>query len=88
MLQVGNKYKHMKNLRRFFEYGYLIVGLLLFIEGIRKFNIEGEHNNAYLAFGLSVLAVFMYFFKKHFRKKLKIETIKTLKDNKISSFFY
>lgn len=71
MLQVGNKYKHMKNLRRFFEYGYLIVGLLLFIEGIRKFNIEGERNNAYLAFGLSVLAVFMYFFKKHFRKKIE-----------------
>ncbi len=70
----------MKNLRRFFEYGYLVVGLLLLIEGVNKFNREGERNNAYLALALSALAVFMYFFKKHFRKKIEARNNQNTKE--------
>ncbi len=70
----------MKNLRRFFEYGYLVIGLFLLIEGINRFNVEGNRTNAYLALGLSVLAVFMYFFKKHFRKKIEARNNQNTKE--------
>ncbi|HBK71573.1 MAG TPA: hypothetical protein DDZ39_07965 [Flavobacteriaceae bacterium] len=70
----------MKNLRRFFEYGYLIIGLFLLIEGVNKFNKDGERNNAYLALGLSALAIFMFFFKKHFRKKIEARNNQKKKD--------
>ena len=75
------KIKQMKNLRRFFEYGYLIIGLFLLIEGVNKFNKDGERNNAYLALGLSALAIFMFFFKKHFRKKIEARNNQKKKDN-------
>jgi uncharacterized membrane protein YuzA (DUF378 family) len=74
------KIKQMKNLRRFFEYGYLIIGLFLLIEGVNKFNKDGERNNAYLALGLSALAIFMFFFKKHFRKKIEARNNQKKKD--------
>ncbi len=69
----------MKNLRRFFEYGYLIIGLFLLIEGVNKFNKDGERNNAYLALGLSALAIFMFFLRNILEKKLKQEIIKKRK---------
>ena len=61
----------MKNLRRFFEYGYLVIGIILFVDGIYRFNQPGERNNAYFLLAFSVLAVFMYFFKRHFRRKIE-----------------
>jgi len=71
----------MKNLRRFFEYGYLIIGIILLIDGIYRFNQEGERNNAYFLLGFSVLAVFMYFFKKHFRKKIEARNNQSTNDS-------
>lgn len=61
----------MKNLRRFFEYGYLVIGIILFVDGIYRFNKPGERNNSYFLLIFAVLAIFMYFFKKHFRKKIE-----------------
>ncbi|HHC79076.1 MAG TPA: hypothetical protein ENK46_04280 [Flavobacteriia bacterium] len=54
---------------KFFEYAYLVIAIVFIIEGIVRFNTERE--KAYLFFGLSVLAIFMYFFKKRFRKKFE-----------------
>ncbi|MDY7394776.1 hypothetical protein UMM65_05950 [Aureibaculum sp. 2210JD6-5] len=61
----------MKNLRRFFEYGYLVIGIILLVDGIYRFNQPGERNNSYFLLAFAVLAVFMYFFKRHFRKKIE-----------------
>jgi len=70
----------MKNLRRFFEYGYLVIGIVLLIDGIYRFNIDGERDNAYFLIAFSVLAIFMYFFKKHFRKKIEARNNQNAKE--------
>lgn len=61
----------MKSLRRFFEYAYLIMGIVLLVDGIYRFNKVGERQTSYMLLGFSVLAFFMYFFKKHYRKKIE-----------------
>jgi membrane protein implicated in regulation of membrane protease activity len=52
---------------KFFEYAYLIIAIIFIVEGILRWNINRE--KAYLFLGFSILAIFMYFFKKRFRKK-------------------
>ncbi len=52
---------------KFFEYAYLIIAIIFIVEGILKWNTNRE--KAYLFLGFSILAIFMYFFKKRFRKK-------------------
>jgi len=54
---------------KFFEIGYLIIAIVLIYETISRWNSERER--AYLFLGFSVLAIFMYFFKKRFRKKVE-----------------
>lgn len=54
---------------KFFEIGYLIIAIVLIYETISNWNPERE--KAYLFLGFSVLAIFMYFFKKRFRKKVE-----------------
>jgi mannose/fructose/N-acetylgalactosamine-specific phosphotransferase system component IIC len=54
---------------KFFEIGYLIIAIVLIYETISRWNSERE--KAYLFLGFSVLAIFMYFFKKRFRKKVE-----------------
>ncbi len=70
----------MKNLRRFFEYGYLVIGIVLMIDGVYRFNNDGERNNAYFLIAFSVLAIFMYFFKKNFRKKIEARNNQNIKE--------
>ncbi|MCF6346836.1 MAG: hypothetical protein L3J20_00870 [Flavobacteriaceae bacterium] len=52
---------------KFFEYAYLIIAIIFIVEGILRWNTNRE--KAYLFLGFSILAIFMYFFKKRFRKK-------------------
>ncbi len=61
----------MKSLRRFFEYGYLIIGIVMLADGIYRFNKAAERQTAYLLIGFSIVAFFMYFFKRHYRKKIE-----------------
>ncbi|RPD96661.1 hypothetical protein EGM88_09885 [Aureibaculum marinum] len=61
----------MKKLKLFFEFGYLIIGIVLLVDGIYRFNQPGERNNSYFLIAFSVLAVFMFFFKRHFRRKFE-----------------
>ncbi|MEN8124274.1 MAG: hypothetical protein ABFR32_04020 [Bacteroidota bacterium] len=52
---------------KIFEYGYLIIAIVFFIETVLKWNLNPQKAYLYLAF--SIMAVFMYFFRKRYRKK-------------------
>ena len=58
----------MKTIGKIFEYGYLIIALVFMVETVLHWNVNRER--AYLLLLFSGLAVFMYFFKKRFRKKM------------------
>ncbi len=64
----------MQNLWKIFEYGYLIIAVVFSADAITSWNTEREH--AYLSAGFSVLAVFMYFFRRRFRKRRETPNIK------------
>ena len=53
---------------KFIEFGYLIIAIFLMFETVLNWNSSPQKAYLYLAF--SLLAVFMYFFKKNFRKKM------------------
>lgn len=57
----------MTKLLRFFEIGYLIISIILAYETFANWNLNRE--KAYVYLGFSIAAIFMYFFKKRFRKK-------------------
>ena len=57
----------MQNLWKIFEYGYLVIAVVFSVETILYWNTDRER--AYLLAGFSILAVFMYFFRRRFRKK-------------------
>ena len=59
----------MNKIWKIFEYGYLIVAIVFFVETILKWNTDRE--KAYLLLVFAVLAVFMYFFRKRFRSRLE-----------------
>jgi len=54
---------------KFFEYAYLVIAIVFLIETVLNWNTEPQKSYIYLAF--SVVAVFMYFFRKKFRKKFE-----------------
>jgi uncharacterized membrane protein len=58
----------MKKIRKIFEYGYLLIAIFFIFETINNFN-DGNNERAWLLLVFSVLAVFMYFFRKYFRRK-------------------
>lgn len=53
---------------RIFEIGYLVIAIVFLVETFEKWN--EERNRAYMMLLFAVLAVFMYFFRKRFRKKM------------------
>lgn len=57
----------MQKIWKIFEYGYLIIAVVFFVEVFNYWNTNRE--KAYLLLIFSVLAIFMYFFRKRFRKK-------------------
>ena len=57
----------MQKLWKIFEYGYLVIAVVFLVETVLKWNTERE--KAYLMLVFAVLAGFMYFFRKHYRKK-------------------
>jgi hypothetical protein len=58
----------MRNISKIFEFGYLIVAIIFLVEAFS--NWVEDRNRAYMMLLFSVLAVFMYFFRKRFRKKM------------------
>jgi hypothetical protein len=57
----------MHKFSKYFEFAYLIIGVVFIIDGIIKLTEESEKAFMVLVFG--VAAIFMFFFKRRFRKK-------------------
>ncbi len=57
----------MQKFWKIFEYGYLLVAIVFFVEAI----LNWGNNRSYLLLLLSGVALFMYFFKKRFRKRIE-----------------
>lgn len=59
----------MNKIWKFFQYGYLLVAIICLIEGVIRLN--SDKNRAYLFIGFSVFITLVFFFKRHFRKKVE-----------------
>lgn len=59
----------MNTLWKVLQYGYLIVGAIFLIEGILTWNNDRE--KAIFMFCFSIFIVLIFFFKRHFRKKIE-----------------
>jgi hypothetical protein len=59
----------MTKIWKFFQYGYLMVAFICLAEGIVRFNTE--RTRAYLFLGFSIFITLVFFFKRHFRKKVE-----------------
>jgi len=55
-------------LQKIIQYIYLFIAVFFIYETVRLWN--EDRSKAYMLLFFSVLAVGMYFFKKHFRKKM------------------
>lgn len=58
-----------KTVYKIFEYAYLVMFVLSAIAVITNWN--SDRNRAYLFLFFGVVAIFMYFFKRNFRKKIE-----------------
>lgn len=54
---------------KYFEFAYLFIAAFFLFEAFRIWN--EERNRAYLFIFFVVIAIFMFFFKRRFRKKLE-----------------
>ena len=59
----------MNTLWKFFQYGYLLVAFICLIEGFVKWSSDRE--KAYLFLCASIFITLVFFFKRHFRKKVE-----------------
>lgn len=53
---------------KFFEYAYLIISVLFIYEAYEGWGLEGSRSVLYLCFAGA--AIFMFFFKRSFRKRI------------------
>lgn len=56
-------------LQKFFQYAYLFFAVLFIYEAIANWDVD--RNKAYILLGVAVLAVFMFFFRMRFAKKMQ-----------------
>ena len=54
---------------QFLQYAYLIFAVLFLYDAINNWNVEGK--SPYLSLGLAALAIFMFFFRKKYRKRFE-----------------
>ena len=59
----------MNKIWKLFQYGYLIIGIICFVEGI--LNWSKDRNKAYMFIAFSIFITLVFFFKRHFRKKVE-----------------
>lgn len=59
----------MNKVWSFIQYGYLIVGVIFFVEGILNWNSDKER--AFIMFGFAIFIILIFFFKRKFRKKIE-----------------
>jgi len=53
----------------FFQYVYLAFAALFIYDGISNWSVD--RNRAYMSLVLAVLAIFMFFFRKKYRKRFE-----------------
>ena len=53
----------------FFEVAYLVIAIVFIVETFLKWN--SDRNKAYIFLAFSLMAIFMYFFRKKYRKKFE-----------------
>lgn len=56
-------------INQLFEYAYIIMAVLSIYMAYEQWNID--RNKAYLFAFFTVVAIFMFFFKRNFRKKIE-----------------
>ena len=59
----------MNKIWKFFQYGYLMVAIICLIEGVIRWN--SARSRAYLFIVFSIFITLVFFFKRHFRKKVE-----------------
>ena len=59
----------MQKLWKFFEYGYLIIAVVFIVETVIHWYVDRER--AYLFLLFSGIAIFVYFFRRRFRKRIE-----------------
>jgi hypothetical protein len=59
----------MNRASKIFEFGYLIIAIVFFVETFLNWNEKRE--SAYMMLLFAFLAIFMYFFRRRFRKKME-----------------
>ena len=58
----------MNTIWKYLQYGYLVVAVIFFIEGVLKIN--SDLPKALIMFGFAIFIVLIFLFKRHFRKKV------------------
>lgn len=59
----------MESVHKIFQFGYLIIAIVFIVEAVLGWSEDRMRSYMYLAF--AVVAVFMFFFKKRFREKIR-----------------
>ena len=59
----------MSKFFKYFEYAYLFFALLFLVTGIYEYGDTPQRS--YLLFGMALLALFMFFFKRRFRRRFE-----------------
>ena len=59
----------MNTLWKYLQYGYLVIGVIFFVEGILKWNSDREES--FIMFGFAIFIILIFFFKQHFRRKIE-----------------
>jgi uncharacterized membrane protein YuzA (DUF378 family) len=59
----------MSKFFKYFEYAYLIFAAMFIITGFIE--LSKNVNQAYILFGMAAVAVFMFFFKRRFRRRFE-----------------
>lgn len=59
----------MNKLWKIFQYGYLVIAVICFVEGILKINSDGR--KAILLIGASIFITLVFLFKRKFRKRVE-----------------
>ncbi|NVK53333.1 MAG: hypothetical protein HWD85_10400 [Flavobacteriaceae bacterium] len=59
----------MNTLWKYLQYGYLIIAVIFLVEAIFEWNEDRE--KAYLMLGFAAFITLVFFFKRHFRRKVQ-----------------
>ncbi|WP_408025743.1 hypothetical protein [Tenacibaculum sediminilitoris] len=59
----------MNALWKYLQYGYLVIGIIFFVEGFLKWNSDKEE--ALIMFGFAIFIILIFFFKRHFRRRIE-----------------